>query len=255
MKNTFVLSFITGFLLLLGSSTVAAQDGGIHVIPVELFTCTYNDGKGSDDLDNVIEKWNAWADEQGMDDYSAWTLTPYYFSSEQKFDVIWLGAGKDAVALGKTQDTYMAESAGLHDAFSEVVSCDAHVNYASINHKAPPDGATSRDGILTFSDCNFKEGATFAALGTAMAGWSQHLSDGGSNAAVFHWYPAYGGGQEEFDFKWLESHESLATLGADYERYGNGGGFEVRRNLLGHLIDCDSIRAYVSKNIRWVQLR
>ena len=58
----------------------------------------------------------------------------------------------------------------------------------------------------------------------------------GSIASIFHWYPVYGGGQQEFSFKWLESHKNFAELGADYERYGNGRGFETRRELLGHLI-------------------
>ena len=253
--KTLILSFLTGCLLLAGSGNVVAQDDGMLVIPVELFTCNYNDQKGSGDLDKVIAKWNKWADKNGVDDYAAWTLTPYYFSAEQEFDVIWLGAGKDAVALGKAQDSYLAEDEGLHAAFNEVLTCDGHVNFASINFKAAPKGETPSNSVLTFSDCTFKEGATFDALGKAMGQWSQHLSDGGSNATIFHWYPVYGGGNEEFSFKWLEAHKNFAELGADYERYGNGRGFETRRGLLSHLISCDSRRAYVAQNRRFVQLR
>ena len=241
--------------MLAGPLNVVAQDDGMLIIPVELFTCNYNDGKGPDDLDKVIAKWNKWADKNGIDDYAAWTLTPYYFSPEQEFDIIWLGAGKDAVALGKAQDSYIAEDAGLHEAFNEVLSCDAHLNFASINFKAAPQGDTPSNSVLTFSDCSYKDGATFDALGDAMGKWSQHLSEGGSKATIFHWYPVYGGGKEEFDFKWLEAHENFATLGADYERYGNGRGFETKRVLLNHLISCDSRRAYVAQSRRYVQLR
>jgi hypothetical protein len=253
--KTHISSFLVGCLLLAGSGNVVAQDDSMLVIPVELFTCNYNDGKGPGDLDKVIAKWNKWADKKGVDDYAAWTLTPYYFGPEQEFDVIWLGAGKDAVALGKAQDSYLAEDEGLHAAFNEVISCDAHSNFASINHKAAPKGATPANSVLTFSDCEFKEGATFDALGTAMGEWSQHLSDGGSNASIFHWYPVYGGGQEELSFKWLEAHKNFAELGADYERYGNGRGFETKRKLFNHLISCDSRRAYLAQNRRFVQLR
>ena len=214
---------MAGLVFLGGSATGSAQDDTMLVIPVELFTCNYNDQKGSGDLDAVIEKWSAWADKSGIDDYAAWTLTPYYFGAEQEFDVIWLGAGKDAVALGKAQDAYLAEDKGLHAAFNEVLTCDAHSNFASINFKKSPKGATPTNSILTFSDCTYKEGATFSTLSAAMGEWSQHLSDGGSNATIFHWYPAYGGGGEEYSFKWLEAHENLAELGADYERYGNSG--------------------------------
>lgn len=227
----------------------------MRIVPVELFTCKYNEGKGAADLDEVVDRWNKWADKNKLVDYAAWTLTPYYFGSEQDFDVIWLGAGKDAVALGKAQDSYMAETDGLHAAFAEVVACDAHVNYASFNFKAGPRNETPSDTILTFSDCSYKEGATFEGLANAMGQWSKHLADGGSNAAIFHWYPAYGGGGEEFDFKWLQAYGSMTELGADFERYGNGGGWKVRNALMSHMISCDSNRAYVAKSIRFAQLR
>lgn len=253
--KTFISSFLAAILCFAGSSNVIAQDDGMLIIPVELFTCNYTDGKGPDDLDKVVAKWNKWADKSGIDDYAAWTLTPYYFGPEQEFDVIWLGAGKDAVALGKAQDAYLAEDSGLHAAFAEVVSCDAHANFASINFKPGPKGDTPSNSVLTFSDCEYKEGATFDALGKAMGQWAQHLSDGGSNATIFHWYPLYGGGNQEFSFKWLEAHENFATLGADYERYGNGRGFETKRALFSHLISCDSRRAYIAESRRYVQLR
>jgi len=255
MKKTLISGFITALVFFAGVSTVSAQDDDMLVIPVELFTCSYNEGKGASDLDKVIDNWNAWADKEKLDDYAAWTLTPYYFGAEQEFDVIWLGAGKDAVALGKGQDSYLRNDEGLDAQFSEVISCDAHVNFASISFKAPPKGATPKNSVLTFSDCSYKEGATFAALGAAMGEWSQHLSDAGSKAGVWHWYPAYGGGGEEFSFKWLEAHENFAALGADYESYGNGRGFETYGRLFGHLLSCDSTRAYVAQSRRFVQLR
>ena len=108
---------------------------------------------------------------------------------------------------------------------------------------------------MTFSDCNYKDGATFDKLSAAMGGWSKHLSDGGSKAGIWHWYPVYGGGGEEFDFKWISAYKDLADLGADYERYGNGRGFVTRRNLLSHLVSCDSSRAYLAESQRFVQLR
>ena len=255
MRKTLISSFMIGLLILTGSSTVSAQDNAMRVIPVELFTCKYNDQKGPDDLDKVIDKWSAWADKKGVDDYAAWTLTPYYFGPDQEFDVIWLGAGKDAIALGNAQDAYLAEDAGLHAGFEEVLTCDAHVNYASLNFKVPPEGATSGDSVLTFSDCKYKKGASFSALKASMGEWAKHLSDEGSTTGIWHWYPVYGGGGEEFSFKWLEGFKNFAELGADYERYGNGGGVATSGRLFGHLLDCDSARAYLAQSRRFVQLR
>jgi hypothetical protein len=255
MKKTLISSVLTGLFYLAGFGTIAAQDDGMLVIPVELFACSYNEQKGPDDLDKVIDNWNAWADRQGIDDYAAWTLTPYYFGQEQEFDVIWVGAGKDAVALGKAQDSYLSKNEGLEDQFNEVISCDAHTNMASLNYKAPPKGATPANSIMTFSDCKYKEGATFAALSAAMGDWSQHLSDAGSKAGIWHWYPMYGGGGEEFSFKWIEAFKNFAELGVDYESFGNGGGYATSGRLFGHLLSCDSSRAYLAQSRRFVQLR
>ena len=253
--KTIISSVLTGCLCLAVSGSAVAQEDSALIIPVELFTCNYNDGKGAADLDKAVAKWSEWADKNGTEGYSAWTLTPYYYGPDQTFDVIWMGAAKDAITMGKGQDAYMNEDAGIRAGFADVLSCNAHVNYASFNHKALPDDTTPGNSVLTFSDCNYKEGATFDALNAAMGEWSQHLSDGGSKAAIFHWYPAYGGGSEEYDFKWLEAHQSFAELGADYERYGNGLGYETNRKLFRDLIECDGSRAYVAQNRRYVQLR
>ena len=45
--KTLISSFMAGCLLLAGSGNAVAQDDDMLVIPVELFTCNYHDGKGS----------------------------------------------------------------------------------------------------------------------------------------------------------------------------------------------------------------
>jgi hypothetical protein len=257
MKKVFIATFLAALVCTVGTGTATAQDDGFKVIPVELYACTYNDRKGPADLDRWVTKWSSWADQQGIDDYAAWTLTPYYYGpgDNANIDVIWMGAGKDAVGLGKTQETWMASNGGLNDEILEILTCASHANYASINHKALPQSATPQDSVLTFSDCTFEEGASFAGLGAAMGEWAKYLSDAGSTSGIFHWYPVYGGGGEDFDFKWLQAYQSLSDLGADYERYGNGRGFVTRGRLLNHIVDCDSARAYLAKNRRFVQLR
>jgi len=250
---------MTGLLITVTAfaATAVASDheNGMKVIPVETYACKYNEGKGAEDLEKVITMWTAWADKQNLDNYAAWTLTPYYFGPEQEFDVIWLGAGKDAVALGAAQDMYLAEGGEIAKGFNEVLNCDAHGNFASFNFKAAPEGAPPEKMVVTFSDCSYNEGATFDALTAAMGKWAQHLNDEDSQAAIFHWYPAFGGGGEKFDFKWLETHENLAALGKDYDNYGTGGGYKVNRELFSELIECDSTRAYIAKSRRHVQLR
>lgn len=255
MKRMLISALVTSVMLVIGTGPVSAQDDGMKVIPVEMFTCKYKERKDADDLENFVKRWNAWMDSIGNDSYAAWTLTPYYYGPDQDFDIIWLGAGKDAVSLGEAQDKWITNPNGLNDLVNDVFTCDSHSNFASINFKAPPGGTTPATSILTFSDCSYKDGASFTALGAAMAQWADYQTNAGSTAGIWHWYPAYGGGGEKFSFKWLEAYANLADLGGDYERYGNGRGFVTNGRLLSHLIDCDSSRAYIAQSRRYVQLR
>ena len=255
MRKILLMIMTTSLVTFVGTGSTMAQDDGMLVIPVELYACSYNDRKDSGDLDDVVDKWNAYMDKNGTDSYAAWTLTPDYYGPNQEFDMIWMGAAKNAIAMGEGHDAWLAGNDGIAAEFTEVLSCAAHSNFASINHKALPDNDASSTAVLTFSDCSYNEGATFDAVGAAMAKWSQYLTDAGSTTGIFHWYPVYGGGGEEFDFKWLQGYANHAELGADYERYGNGRGFETRRTLLSHLVSCDSARVYNARNRRAAQLR
>lgn len=255
MNKRIVKCLFTALVLAVGMGIAWAEEEGGKVVPVELYACKYNDTMGPADLEKVIGKWTSWADEQGMENYAAWTLTPWYFGPDQEFDVIWLGAARDAVALGTAQDMYLQKGGEVAMGFNEVLTCDAHVNFASLNHKRLPEGATPANSVLTFSDCSYKEGAPPDAMEEAMKKWVEHLDAQGSKAGIFHWYPAYGGGGEKFDFKWLEAHENLADLGKDYDSFGTGGGYKVYGELFGELIECDASRAYLATSRRHVKLR
>ena len=112
MKKTIVSTMSFLLVTFTGLGTASAADHDMVVIPVELYACKYNEGKGPADLDAATDKWNAWADKQKEQDYAAWTLTKWYYGTEQDFDVLWLGAGKDGAALGRAQGEYLANDAG-----------------------------------------------------------------------------------------------------------------------------------------------
>ncbi|MGB5581000.1 MAG: hypothetical protein WBM68_10580 [Woeseia sp.] len=262
MKRALVTSFATVAMmaiLAIGSGTAIAEhhEGGFKVIPVDLSACEYREKKGPKDLDAYVARFNTWADAKGLNDLSVWTLTSYYFGpgDHSDFDFIWMIAGKTAVALGKTHDTWVTDGDGLQKTADEIASCASHSNFTSVNYKPTPAGRTPQDSLLTFSDCNFREGATFEELGTAMAAWASYLGEKGSEAGIFHWYPVYGGGGEKFDFKWLEVHSSFEAMGGDYEIFGNGRGWEKHGELLGPLVSCDAARVYQAKSRRFTQLR
>ncbi len=259
MNRILITLSTTAAILAIGSSTAIAEhhEDGFKVIPVDMYACSYKDQTGPDDLDAYAKNFNKWADDKGMDDVSVWTLTPYYFGpgDNSTFDFIWMIAGKSAVALGKTHDTWLAENDGLQEEANKFADCSGHSNFASVNHKPTPAGKTPEDSVLTFSDCNYDEGATFEGLSAAMGAWSKHLVDKGSEAGIFHWYPVYGGGGEKFDFKWIEAHRNFEAMGVDYDDYATGRGFETYGELLRPLVTCDAARVYRATSRRFAQLR
>ena len=93
MKRFLITLATGGFVLAVGLNNAVAQDDDDDdgAAAVEVYTCNYVEGKGPSDLDAVIANWNDWADAQGVNNYSAWTMTPFYSSPEQDFDVIWMG--------------------------------------------------------------------------------------------------------------------------------------------------------------------
>jgi len=230
-------------ILAFSSSAIAQEesDQGSAIFPVEIYTCNFHEGKGSADLDQWVTQWNAWLDGD-PEPYSAWTLTPFYFGAEQDFDFIWLGTSPDAAALGRAYDKYLANPA-LNAGFAEFASCGAHVNYATMRVKEPPnDGAKSF--ILNFSDCEIAEGKSFDDVAPALAAWSEYRAGHGSQAGMWVLWAAYGGGDADFDFKFVQSYRNYASLGADYDQYGKEG-YKKADELFDGLVDCNDARSYI----------
>ena len=126
MKKLLLMLVTGGFVFAAGLNTAVAQDDDDSAAAVEIFTCSYAEGKGAADLDKVTAKWNKWADDQGLADYSAWTLTPFYSGAEQDFDVIWLGVTETGKGMGAVQDMWLAKGGTLGDEFDSVSPCDSH---------------------------------------------------------------------------------------------------------------------------------
>ncbi len=247
--NRFLITLATGsFVLVAGLNNAIAQDGDddAGARPVELYICSYNDGMGPADLDAVTAKWNEWADGQGINDYSAWTLTKYYFGSDQDFDYIWLGVAENANSLGAAQDKWLATGGEVLALFQRVATCDTHVLFASIEFKAAPEEDRS-NVVASFSDCKIADGKNFSDdVAPAIAAWAEFRSGQGSNSAHYVFFPTYGGGGEDFDFKWVSTHGSYAEQGTDWDNWDP----DKARELFSGVIDCDSSRIYDATNRR-----
>jgi hypothetical protein len=250
-----LIALATGSLVIAaGCNNGVAQDeekASEPTVPVELYACTYNEGMGPADLDAATAKWNAWADERGVNDYSAWTLTKFYSGPEQEFDVIWLGVSPTAKALGAGQDDYLANGTEIEAGFAKVLTCDAHINFAAVEFKAPPEREEPSDNIvISFSDCNIAEGKSFDDdVAPAIRAWAEYRTETGSEAGRWVLFPAYGGGGEEFDYKSVTAHQNHEEKGADWDSYA-AGGFKKAGELFRGVSNCDSSRVYNATNRR-----
>jgi len=256
MLRTITCSAVVGLLLCAGSGLAQVSTGGMgKVLPVELYICKFNDGQGAGDLERVISRWTKYADDNDINDYAAWTLTPFFYGSEQDFDVIWMGAYTDGNAMGKGTDNWLATGGELQAAFDKVVDCNSHVALASAMYKAPADGATPSSGFITMMDCKLNEGRRYGDIRSAELKWADHLSGAGSKAGYWHWFPMYGGGDAEFDYKVVFAYASFAEIGADFEQFANGGGREFSEETFGDIDECDDARVYVATSRRTAKLR
>lgn len=249
MKKFLVALATSSLLTAAVSGTALAQDddADVSAVPVELYLCSYADGRGSADFDAAAAAWNTWADGRGMDNYSAWSLTKFYAGPDQDFDYIWLGVAPTAKEMGAIQDDWLANGGDVGAEFEKLGPCDSHSNFASVNFKQPPQNDDPPDTIvLSFSDCSIAEGKNFDDVAPAITEWTQFRTDQGS--ASGHWilFPAYGGGGEDFDFKWVTGHDSHEAQGVDWDNYDG----ELDAKLFDGLIDCDSARVYNATNIR-----
>ena len=176
MKKLLLMLVTGGFVFAGGLNTAAAQDDDDDsAAAVEIYTCSYADGKGAADLDRVTAKWNKWADDQGLADYSAWTMTPFYSSAEQDFDVIWLGVTETGKGMGDVQDMWLTKSGTLGDEFDSVSPCDSHSMFAAVQFKAPPEREDPSSVILDFSDCTIGEGNHFSTdVAPALTAWGEY---------------------------------------------------------------------------------
>jgi len=258
MRRLLILAIAGGFAFSLGSAIAQEEENEFalpsKIVPAEIYACNYNDGQGPSDLNAAVDGWSAYMDQNNIDNYAAWTLGKYHTGPDQDFDFLWLGAWTDGNAMGAGTDMWLS-SGGEHIAdFARVADCFAHANSASINYKMP-EGGTPANAVLTFSNCNINDGKSYAAIGEATRAWADVLTEAGSEAAIYHWFPVYGGGGDSPDFTVLTAYPNFTELGADYERLTNGELFRKSGELFGDLEECDVARVYTATQRRAAVLR
>jgi len=237
----------TMFLFVAGGAAIAQEEEAdeMQAVPVETYACNYRDGKGPGDLDPAIDAWNEWLDDEGVDDYFAATITPKFYG-ELPFDVAWLGAWTDGHAMGKGTDRWVYESGDLPAQFFEVIDCESHANFVSIQVREQADTGAEPDDhfVLNFSNCSFKEdGGGFDGLMAAQGEWNAYSDEHGFVNSAWIWFPIAGETNNDYDIKYIVGTPDHTTSGANWQLYAEGH-WQKDEELFGNVLDCDISRVY-----------
>jgi len=219
-------------------------------VPVETYTCNYRADKGPADLDKVIGNWNKWMDDNGGEDYFAMTLTPHYYG-ENTFDVGWLGSWPSGDAMGRGTDLWMSKGSDIGQQFNEVIDCESHTNFATTEFKSPGDGPAPDTLVLAFSDCTGPDDPSkWPGLMSGLDAWSKYQAETGYHEGSWMMFPAYGGGDFDFDFKMVSGWDNHTEHGQDYQRYSDQQDWDKQGEFIGDLMECDVARLYNAKVLR-----
>jgi hypothetical protein len=257
MKKTLTTAMSALLFLFVGSGTALAQEeesDDITAVPVETWTCNYKEGQGPDDLDRVNAEWNDWMDDQGQTDYFAATLTPHYFG-ERLFDIGWLGAWTDGNAMGAGTDHWINEGGEMAAKYFEVLDCESHTNFVSLNVKRAPqndDDDSDNSFVLTFSNCSMEEDKEFEEFLAAQKEWNTYADENGFVSSAWVLFPAYGESNNDYDFKYVTSAADHTTFGANYQLYSDGH-WRKSSEIFGDLLDCDVSRVYDATVLRDIE--
>jgi hypothetical protein len=126
---------------------------------------------------------------------------------------------------------------------------------ASAMYKPPASNETPTSGFISMMDCELNEGHRYSDIKGAEIKWVEYLTSKGSKAGYWHWFPVFGGGDSEFDYKVVFAYADYKELGADFELGANGGAREVGMEIFDDIDDCDDARVYIATNRRAAKLR
>jgi hypothetical protein len=253
MRKGLILAASVAVILPLGAVVADDhEDESPNFRPVEGWTCTYNDGKGRADLDKVNAEWNKWMDKNGQEDYLAFLMTPQFYG-EWNFDVAWIGVARDGNAFGTGTDAWLTKGGEVGAKFAEVVTCQSHQAFVSMNVKSMPPSDEEGDGkfVLNFSNCSLEseEDGAFDAFMAAQKEWNAYADEHGFDYNAWIWWPMYGEPDDSYDFKYITGSSDYTAVGANWQLYADGH-YKKSNEIFNDLLDCDSSRVYDAEMIR-----
>jgi len=93
--------------------------------PVELWVCSFNDGKSMDDLDDWYKDFNKFADNMKNSQVNSYMWVPNFVSDLDRADVILTFSFPSLTAMGQTMDEFFGSKGGsaLFQTYQDILDC------------------------------------------------------------------------------------------------------------------------------------
>ena len=254
MMKRIALALSSGLatFVLIGSA-YGQQDEAPNIVIIEIYGCTYNANNDMSDFVAVTDRWNDWADERGVTDYTANILTPYLYSDAFPYDLVWLGVYPSGEAMGAGQAQWLSEGGELNAEFGEVVDCSIHAQFAATAMHVPatpPEPSDDDVGLISFQDCTLQNERGAQEALAAHGRWGDYLAANGSDLFMGALFPIAGEDPEaDYNYKAVTGFSSANTYGQFIDTVVPGG-LQTAGNIFGGITVCDTSRVYVTTSVR-----
>ena len=120
-----LLIFICGITI--STAVVADNHASAEQRPVEIWTCSFNDGKSTKDLDAWYKDFNAFADSMTNSGFSSYMWVPNFVSDLDRADVVLTFGFPSLTAMGQTMDEFFGSEGGsaLFATYEDILDCSA----------------------------------------------------------------------------------------------------------------------------------
>ena len=222
-----------------------AQDGPPQFRPIEIWGCNFLDGKDQGDMDDVYEDL---VEAVGDTEYAAFQMNPYFAGQfGQNMDFFYLGAWADGAVMGADLVTFLGTP---DEAWDETVDCQGSM-FASnwIQQPAAPPADGGSTFVMTVSDCDIAHGVSPGQAVGAISRFNDYRVANGMTVGTLVWFPVYGGGDAEFDFKLTNVYPSAVEMGNAFKWTVDNAAYNVSTQMMQGVVSCDEARVYSGRQI------
>ncbi len=235
------MRYLICMTLLLASPLAAADAHMTDTGPVmETFRCTFEAGKGPEDLWRAAAFFNEQIDKIGSDDldsYFAAVVQPLRASMDGDYG--WIGEWPSLKTMARGLEAYLGSPAGAAaDArFAEVADCEANTwLLETLIGNFPDNNATPLLDAVEIHVCTLRPGATMAAVSAAEQAFVKANAE--APIAVQRWTPFLA--NTPADLAYLVAHEDIGSFADFNAGWMMSAAGQANQAAFAEVIDCES---------------